>query len=140
MTTIINSYTHSVKEEPNSSKSPIPPVHEYEATMCTSADLVSALKVSGGVIIRNILTTEEIQQIESDVRPWLDQDKPWDGDFFPPETRRAFGLVGKSKTFALRLVGHELWLEVVDALLTSENPNNWVVLAPCKAREMEHEY
>ncbi|OKL57048.1 hypothetical protein UA08_07369 [Talaromyces atroroseus] len=123
MPTTIGAYT---KEEPKSSKSPIPPVLELDASTCTSADLVSALKVAGGVIVRNILTAEEIQQIESDVRPWLEQDKPWNGDFFPQGTRRAFGLVGKSKAFALRLVDHELWLQVVDALLTSENPNNWV--------------
>ncbi|KIX03720.1 uncharacterized protein Z518_07273 [Rhinocladiella mackenziei CBS 650.93] len=113
-------------DEPKSSKSLLPPVLEYDAATCTSSGLVTALKVSGGVVIRNFLTREETREIEADVRPWLDKDAPWDGDFFPPETRRAFGLISKSKTFALRVVGHELWLEVVDALLTSESINNWI--------------
>ncbi|KAJ9139199.1 Phytanoyl-CoA dioxygenase family protein [Pleurostoma richardsiae] len=112
--------------EPKSSKSPLPPVLEFDAKTCTSAQLVDALKVSGGVIIRNMLAPEEIRQIEADVRPWLDKDVPWEGDFFPPETRRAFGLVSKSETFALRVVGNELYLGVVDALLTSELKYNWV--------------
>ncbi|EXJ86336.1 hypothetical protein A1O3_03287 [Capronia epimyces CBS 606.96] len=112
-------------DQPKSSKSPVPPVYEFDARTCTATDLVEALKVSGGVVVRNMLKPEEVAQIDADVRPWLDQDVPWNGDFFPPETRRAFGLVGKSKTFATRLVGHELWLEVVDALLTSE-VSSWV--------------
>ncbi|KAH8696545.1 hypothetical protein BGW36DRAFT_297726, partial [Talaromyces proteolyticus] len=74
---------------------------ELEASTCTFAELVSALQVSGRVIVRNILTPEEIRQVESDVRPWLDQNRLWDGDLFPPETRRAFGLVRKSKTLCI---------------------------------------
>lgn len=109
-----------------SSKSPLPPVLDFDAHSCTSDELVEALKVSGGVVVRNLLTTEELREIETDVRPWLDKDKPWDGDFFPPETRRATGLLGKSKTFGVKLVGHKLWLEVCDALLTSELAKNWV--------------
>lgn len=45
---------------------------------------------------------------------------------FPVETRRAFGLIGKSKTFGLSLVGHPLWLGVTDALLSSTLRDNWV--------------
>lgn len=114
--------------------SPLPPVLEFDAGKCTSDELIAALKLSGGVIIRNFLNKTEIATIEADVRPWLDKDKHWDGDFFPKETRRAFGLVGKSKTFALRVVGHELWLEVCDALLTSELKGNWVGCVPLWTR------
>jgi hypothetical protein len=45
---------------------------------------------------------------------------------FPVETRRAFSMIGKSKTFAMRIVGHALWLGVTDALLTSTLKWNWV--------------
>lgn len=50
------------------------------------------------------------------------------GDFFPAETRRAFGMVTKSKTFAERIVGNALWHDVTDALLTSTLHWNWVSL------------
>jgi len=51
------------------------------------------------------------------------------GDFFPPETRRAFGLVTKSRTFAERIVGHPLWLGVTRALLSTTLNYNWVRMA-----------
>lgn len=106
--------------------SPLPTVQEFDAATCTVDDLVAALKTAGGVVIRNLLTPQALEAIEADVRPWLELDKPWNGDFFPPETRRVTGLLTKSETFALDLVGHKLWLGVVDALLTSEFPRNWV--------------
>lgn len=66
-------------KELKSSKSPLPEVKEFEATNATVDELVDALKVAGGVVIRNMLTKNELDQIESDVRPWLNKDKPWDG-------------------------------------------------------------
>ncbi|KAF2121339.1 hypothetical protein BDV96DRAFT_594549 [Lophiotrema nucula] len=108
-----------------SSKSPLPEVKEFDAATATIDDLVAALKVAGGVIIRNLLAQDELDNIEKDVRPWLEKDKPWDGYAFPAETRRAYGLIGKSETFALRIVGHLLWLGVTDALLTSTLECNW---------------
>lgn len=122
----LNDVPASFDDTPKSSKSPLPPVLEFDAAKCTSEQLVDALKLSGGVIIRNMLPLDEVKAIEADVRPYLDKDIPWNGDFFPPETRRAFGLISKSKTFALRIVGNPMWLEVVDALLTSEIKYNWV--------------
>ncbi|KAH8655361.1 phytanoyl-CoA dioxygenase family protein [Xylariales sp. PMI_506] len=112
--------------ELKSSKSPLPAVKEFDAATCTIAELVDALRHTGGIIVRNLLSAEEIAQIEVDVRPWLEDDKPWDGEMFPQETRRAFSMLGKSKTFALRIVGHPLWLGVTDALLTSTLKSNWV--------------
>lgn len=35
-------------------------------------------------------------------------------------------MIGKSPTFAERIVGHELWIGVTDALLSSTLHNNWV--------------
>ncbi|PMD33806.1 phytanoyl-CoA dioxygenase family protein [Hyaloscypha variabilis F] len=108
-----------------SSASPLPKVHSFNAATTTSDQLVHALKLAGGVIIRNFLSTEDTSQIEADVRPHLDADQPWKGDFFPPETRRACGLVGKSRTFAEKIVGNGLWLGVCDSLLSSTNVHNW---------------
>ncbi|KAL9074149.1 MAG: hypothetical protein Q9157_004497 [Trypethelium eluteriae] len=108
------------KKELKSSKSPLPEVKEFDAAKVSVDEVVDALKVAGGVIVRNILTEKELGEIEADVRPWLDEDKPWE------ETRRAFGMIGKSNTFALRIVGHPLWLGVTDALLTSTLKWNWV--------------
>ncbi|OKL56437.1 hypothetical protein UA08_08161 [Talaromyces atroroseus] len=109
-----------------SSKSPIPKVQAFEGSAATVNDIVNALKLAGGVIVRNFLDLKDIDRILKDVNPYLDADKPWDGDFFPPETRRAFGLMGKSQTFATSIVGNPLWIGVTDSLLTSHIKYNWV--------------
>ena len=66
-----------VKKELKSSKSPIPEVKTFDASTVTVEELVVALRVAGGVVIKNMLTKEEVEQIENDVRPWLEKDIPW---------------------------------------------------------------
>jgi hypothetical protein len=63
----------------NNSKSSLLEVKEFDAATVVVSELVDALKVAGGVIVRNLLTKEEVDQLEADVRPWLDKDKPWEG-------------------------------------------------------------
>lgn len=86
-------------------------------------DVVEAMKRVGGVIVRNIVSEESVAQMEKDIRPALEADTPWDaGDnFFPPTTRRAFGLVGKSRTFALDIIGNELYQAVCEQFLTTKS-------------------
>ena len=64
-----------------SSRSPVPKVLELQHSTATREDVVKALKVSGGVIIRGFLSPEQVKQIEQDTRPWLEKDKPWNGEF-----------------------------------------------------------
>jgi hypothetical protein len=129
-----------------SSKSQLPSLNQIESSSANVKDVVKALKITGGVIVRDFLGMEEIGRILKDVSPYLEADQPWDGNpsssptlryslisnaafvgnFFPPETRRAYGLMGKSPTFATSIVGNSLWMGVTDALLTSCNKYNWV--------------
>jgi hypothetical protein len=62
-----------------SSKSPLPEVKEFDSPLATVEDIVNALKIAGGVIVRNFLSLQEIDRILEDVNPYLDSDKPWDG-------------------------------------------------------------
>lgn len=130
--------------ELKSSLTPLPEVSSFDYSTATAEAVVNALKLSGGVLIHGLLKPSEVEQIERDARPWLEKDKPWNGekgnlspymifmlivkigDFFPPETRRAFGMMGKSRTFAEAIVGNRLWVEVCDELLTSRLEKNWV--------------
>ena len=66
--------------ELKSSLSTPPEVLELHALTATREAVVEALKVTGGVIIRRLLKPEEVEQIEQDARPWLEKDKPWNGD------------------------------------------------------------
>ncbi|KAJ5175039.1 uncharacterized protein N7482_000916 [Penicillium canariense] len=143
---VIDASSSGPFKQVRSSKSAIPSVQEFEYSTATVNDIVNALKITGGVIVRNFLGREEIDRIMEDVNPYLDADKPWadgkatqrlarficvfdalfSGDFFPQETRRAYGMMGKSPTFATSIVGNPLWLSVSDALLTSHIKYNWV--------------
>lgn len=136
-----------VNDELKSPASPLPEVKIFDAGSATVEDLVDAIRVAGGVVIRNVLNQDELAMMERDIRPELEKDTAWGdgmlsvsghlitsapdinvllGDFFPAETRRAFGLVTKSRTFADRIFGHPLWTGVTDALLSSILKHNWV--------------
>ncbi|KAK3387943.1 phytanoyl-CoA dioxygenase family protein [Podospora didyma] len=96
-----------------------PKVEEFTADPANSPQVVQALIRSGGVIIRNLLSQSTMNAIESDVRPYILADKPWTGDFFPPETRRVYGLAGKSPIFIKSIVADPLYQSICDTLLTS---------------------
>ena len=84
-------------------------------------DVVQGLIVAGGCVIRNAVPIEDVKQIEKDSQPWLDADKPWDGDFFPPETRRAYGLPQKSQTFVNSFIKNDIYQKVCDKILTKKS-------------------
>lgn len=97
------------------------PVPEYTA-QSTPAEVVAGLKLAGGVIVRGILSRDAIERMERDIRPHVEADIPWEAgnDFFPPSTRRAFGLAGKSDTAATELVGNALYQAVCRQFLTTK--------------------
>jgi len=109
--------SNGVEKELKSSTSPLPEVKSFDASTVTVDELVAAIRVAGGVVIKNVISVEDAAKIEKDVRPWLDKDRAWEsGEFFPKETRRAFGLASKSPTFATKVIGNPLWLGVTDAV------------------------
>ncbi|KAJ5623674.1 hypothetical protein N7490_012279 [Penicillium lividum] len=67
-------------------------------------ELVAALKLAGGVIIRNAVSQAALDQIEVDVRPGLEQDAAWSGSFFPSQTRRTTAALQKSPTYPREIV------------------------------------
>lgn len=87
-------------------------------------EVVEAIKLSGGCIIKGLLSNSDIKQIEQDIRPYIEADVPWVGKFFPRETRRVYGLVGKSETVAQKLVLNPLYQAVSDVFL-KERYWNW---------------
>jgi ectoine hydroxylase-related dioxygenase (phytanoyl-CoA dioxygenase family) len=54
------------------------------------------------------------------MRPKLNEDTPWEGDFFPKQTRRGYQLLG-SKACAREVVMHPLYQAVCDKFLTTRN-------------------
>lgn len=52
------------------------------------------------------------------------------GDFWPPETRIVTGLMTKSPSIALHVVGNPIWQKVGKHFLQSVMENFWVPEAP----------
>jgi ectoine hydroxylase-related dioxygenase (phytanoyl-CoA dioxygenase family) len=98
----------------------LPEVQQFGSDPSNSDKIVKALILSGGVIIRSLLSDSILAVIEKDVRPYLEADKPWEGKFFPPETRRVYGLAGKSASFMHNIVADPLYQAVCAKLLTSQ--------------------
>ncbi|KAJ5325958.1 Phytanoyl-CoA dioxygenase [Penicillium brevicompactum] len=77
------------------------------------AGIIQAIIDDGCCVIKNFTSEETINDVNSEARPYIDADKPWKGDLFPPETRRCANLMGRSKT------AREQWL--VDPLVRALN-------------------
>lgn len=74
----------------------VPPLQRVDATDLEG--LKNAIIQDGAVIIKNFTPPELVDQVNEEVRPYLESDKPWKGAIFPPETRRCTRLVSRSKT------------------------------------------
>jgi ectoine hydroxylase-related dioxygenase (phytanoyl-CoA dioxygenase family) len=86
-------------------------------------DVVEGLRKVGGVIVRGVLTPAQVSQIDADMRPHIEADIPWvaGNSFFPPSTRRAFGLCAKSPTAAEHVIGNQLYQAVCAEFLTTKS-------------------
>ncbi|KIW36023.1 uncharacterized protein PV06_11656, partial [Exophiala oligosperma] len=98
---------------------PLPEVKVFDSASVTNEEIVGALISAGGCVIKNALSTEDLAAIEKDTRAHLLADKPWDGTFFPIQTRRVNGLASKSKVFMEKLVCYKAYQDACDTLLTS---------------------
>lgn len=110
---------HQVPVSKSAWTRPLPKVQHFEASTASHEDIVKALILAGGCIFRGMVPKDKLAQIEKDIRPYIQADKPWTlNDFFPPETRRVTGLFEKSKTFIECIPANSLYQEVSKALLT----------------------
>ncbi|RFU23857.1 hypothetical protein B7463_g12480, partial [Scytalidium lignicola] len=104
-------------------------IDEFDYAAGPKADeVVASLIRNGGCILRGMIKDLGIlANIESDVRPYIEADRPWQGvvDFFPPETRRVMGLVGKSRTFIENIPANKLYRDVCSRLLSSTH-STWL--------------
>lgn len=95
-----------------------PRVDRFDSATATIEEMTASMKRNGGIIIRNFLQKEDINTIESEIRPYLEGDTPWEGDSFPPQTRRVTGALAKSTTFREKLIMQPQFLALSDALLS----------------------
>lgn len=104
-------------------KRPVPEVKIFDNATVTHDEILDSLIKAGGCVIKNVVPAADLAQIEKDTRPYLDADKPWNGDFFPAQTRRVNGLAGKSKAFMEKVVCYKPYQDVCRTLLSSTVSN-----------------
>jgi ectoine hydroxylase-related dioxygenase (phytanoyl-CoA dioxygenase family) len=95
-----------------------PRVDRFDSATATIEEMTASMTRNGGVIIRNFLPMGTISAIESEVWPYLEGDTPWEGNTFPPQTRRVTGALAKSTTFRERLIMQPQFLALCDAMLS----------------------
>ncbi|KAK5275666.1 hypothetical protein LTR40_012682, partial [Exophiala xenobiotica] len=67
----------SKREELKSPASPLPEVKIFDAATATVDELVDALRVAGGLVVRNVMNMNELASLEKDIRPELEKDIAW---------------------------------------------------------------
>lgn len=98
----------------------LPPVQTFTIDS-DPEDVVKALKISGGCRVRGAVSKDILAQIERDLRPHIEADVVWEGDFFPIQTRRVEGMIGKSPICAEHVINHPLYQAVCKEFLTKRN-------------------
>jgi len=105
----------------------MPPVHHdrlqrVEAD-APAAQVVSALRQDGAVIVHGLLSSDVVRAINAEVQPFVDRADPDmrhlnpGVQLFHAQTRHVSGLAGKSPTFATDVMVHPLLMTLCDAIL-----------------------
>lgn len=63
-------------------------------------DILFLLKRDGGIFIKNYISENVIDKMNSETKPFMDKDGQWKGSFFPAATKRCPGLADRAPTFA----------------------------------------
>ncbi|KAI0126184.1 hypothetical protein BJ170DRAFT_463100 [Xylariales sp. AK1849] len=95
-------------------------VDSFDANTATVQKVVASLKRTGGCVLRNFLSTEDMDRLNTEIRPYIEADEPWEGDFFPKETRRVYGLAGKSPFYMQKIPSNPLYQSVCEEFLTTK--------------------
>ncbi|KAJ3549184.1 hypothetical protein NM208_g76 [Fusarium decemcellulare] len=103
---------------PHQSKNP--EVVELDAS-ASIQDIVDVIKRDGGIIIKNFLTPETIDQIHNEARPYWSKLGKYEGKLFDAADPPLSGFAGKSRTFAHKAINHPTFREAAKALLREES-------------------
>ncbi|TVY44465.1 Uncharacterized protein LOCC1_G005154 [Lachnellula occidentalis] len=100
-------------------------VDSFVASTTTAGEVVRSISKNGGCFLRGLVDRESLDVMIKEVKPYLDADVPWEGEFFPKETRRVNGLPTKSPTYTEKVLMNPLFVEVSNQLLTTRS-SSWV--------------
>ncbi|KAJ5507462.1 Phytanoyl-CoA dioxygenase [Penicillium freii] len=84
-------------------------------------EIVNVIQRDGGIIIKNFLSTEIIDQIHAEAQPYWGKLGKYVGKLFDAADPPLSGFAGKSSTFAHKAINHPTYREVSKALLKEES-------------------
>ncbi|RLL97458.1 hypothetical protein CFD26_102971 [Aspergillus turcosus] len=84
---------------------------------------IESIKVSGACIIEQLLDLEIVEQIKADIAPYLPNAGLFEG--YELKGSQVTGLMSKSETYALEVVGNPVWTGVRDYFLTKPYGPIW---------------
>ncbi|HVN26960.1 MAG TPA: phytanoyl-CoA dioxygenase family protein [Candidatus Binataceae bacterium] len=82
----------------------------------TGEEVAEAMNREGAVIIDNLLTVAQVDEVMAELRPWIDKTKPGTDSFNGFNTRRTGALIARSP-ICRRLVMHPLSIAMADKFL-----------------------
>ncbi|CAI7593456.1 hypothetical protein PCG10_009588 [Penicillium crustosum] len=97
-----------------------PEVVELDAS-APIEEIVKVIQRDGGIIIKNFLSTEIIDQIHAEAQPYWGKLGKYVGKLFDAADPPLSGFAGKSSTFAHKAINHPTYREVSKALLKEES-------------------
>ncbi|KAL6703558.1 hypothetical protein ACN47E_009503 [Coniothyrium glycines] len=100
----------------------------YSCDEALALDIIQSLRGTGGCIVRGMYSLDTLKAIEADVRPHIQGTTDAHARrnaFVPSSTKLVTGLLSKSWTYALSVIGNATWHRVCNHLLTSHLINSW---------------
>ena len=97
-------------------------VESFDASTATTEQMKGSLARNGAFFLRNFMKAEDMAQVVADSKPYLGDDRAWEGECFPPQTRRICGIVAKSDTFREKAVMNKKWLDLCNDVLSITTP------------------
>ncbi|KAL4953496.1 phytanoyl-CoA dioxygenase [Aspergillus filifer] len=88
-------------------------------------DITYLLKRDGGVVLRSLISQDDLDKTYDEIKDRLEEDLEWEGEFFPKETRRVNGMIGKSPTYVKTQLMNPVFQAITSAMLTTKNTFWW---------------
>ncbi|TDQ78424.1 ectoine hydroxylase-related dioxygenase (phytanoyl-CoA dioxygenase family) [Dongia mobilis] len=79
-------------------------------------EILAVLHRDGALIVRNLMTPQQMATLSEELRPWIDKTPNGNGDFVGYKTKRCCGVLGKS-AMAGEIATHPKILELCDRVL-----------------------
>lgn len=114
-------------------------------------EILSILREDGGVIVKGLLTSDQVARFNAEIDPALQQlsagskhDNEIVAEFHGRNTKRLTNLVSRSETFRREVIDHDLVHALADAVFLEESGTYWMTTAqvieigPGNAAQMLH--